>query len=149
MQLYLKKGIKSATIDLGGNIYAMGRSESDAPWKIGLQDPDKERGQHFYVMELSDKTCVTSGSYERYFEKDGKIYHHIIDPETLYPGKYWRSVSIVCEDSGLADALSTALFLLPLQEGQALLDKCDAEALWLDADGQLYYSPGFQELIKS
>ncbi|MBQ4528128.1 MAG: FAD:protein FMN transferase [Clostridia bacterium] len=112
-----KHGIKNALIDLGGNIYAMGRSESDAPWKIGLQDPDKERGEHFYVMELSDKTCVTSGSYERYFEKDGKIYHHIIDPETGYPADgNLLSVSVSGDSSFEADMLSTAIFVMGTEE---------------------------------
>ena len=80
---------------------------------------------------------------------DGVRYHHIIDPDTLHPGAFWRSVTIVCDDSGLADALSTALFLLPLEEGQKLLDQCGAEAMWLDAEGNQYYSPGFNALIRT
>ena len=73
----------------------------------------------------------------------------IIDPETLMPADRWRSVTIACRDSGLADALSTALFLLPREEGQELLEKCGAEAMWLDAQGNRYYSPGFRELIRT
>ena len=92
---------------------------------------------------------VTSGDYQRAYAVDGKLYHHIIDPDTLYPSEYWRSVSIVCADSGIADALSTALFLLPLEEGQKLLDKFQAEALWVDAQGQKHYSPGFRDLIRT
>jgi thiamine biosynthesis lipoprotein len=92
---------------------------------------------------------VTSGDYQRAYMVDGNLYHHIIDPDTLYPSRYWRSVSILCSDSGLADALSTALFLLPMEEGQALLDKCGAEALWVDAEGALYYSPGFRQHIRT
>ena len=65
------------------------------------------------------------------------------------PSAYWRSVSILCDDSGLADCLSTALFLLPREEGQELLEKCGAEAMWLDAQGNRYYSPGFRELIRT
>ena len=80
---------------------------------------------------------------------DGKLYHHIIDPDTLMPSRYWRSVTIVCDDSGLADALSTALFVLPQAEGQALLDACGAEALWVDHQGNLLYSPGFQAIIRT
>jgi thiamine biosynthesis lipoprotein len=80
---------------------------------------------------------------------DGKIYHHIIDPETLYPAAKWRSVSIICDDSGLGDALSTALFLLDLEEGQKLLDECNAQAVWMDLEGELTYSPGFKELIRT
>ena len=72
-----------------------------------------------------------------------------IDPETLFPGKYWRSVTIISDDSGLADALSTALFLLPLEEGQKLLDTCGAQAMWVDAEGNQYYTPGFEALIRT
>ena len=135
-------------ISVGGNVCSTGPKDTEGtPWVIGIDNPDQEG--YLHTVYVSRGSVVTSGDYQRWYMVDGELYHHLIDPETLYPGKYWRSVSIVCEDSGLADALSTALFLLPLQEGQALLDKCGAEALWLDADGQLYYSPGFQELIKS
>ena len=78
----------------------------------------------------TDECVVTSGVYQRTYMVDGKLYHHIIDPETLYPGTYWRSVTIVCRDSGAADALSTALFIMSKEEGQSLLEKYDAEALW-------------------
>lgn len=106
-------GIQNAILDLGGNVYAMGKSESGKAWKIGLQKPDGERGEHFSVEELSDKTCVTSGSYERYFKKDGKIYHHIINPETGFPADSGLiSVSVVGDSSFEADMLSTAIFVM-------------------------------------
>ena len=92
---------------------------------------------------------VTSGDYQRAYMVDGKLYHHIIDPRTLYPSEHWRSVSVVCDDSGIADALSTALFLLPLEEGQKLLDTYKAEALWVNAQGERFYSPGFRDLIRT
>ena len=91
---------------------------------------------------------MTSGDYQRYYYVDGVKYHHIIDPETLYPATLWRAVTVVCEDSGLADALSTSLFTMTQDEGQALLDEFGAEALWVAADGQLLYSPGFSGYIK-
>ena len=80
---------------------------------------------------------------------DGKVYHHIIDPNTLFPGEQWRAVTVVCPDSGLADALSTALFLMPREEGQQLLEQCGAVAMWMDAVGNLFYSPGFEDLIRT
>ena len=73
----------------------------------------------------------------------------VIDPDTLYPGKLWRAVTVVCPDSGLTDALSTALFLLPMEEGQKLLDACESTAMWVDAEGNMYYSEGFQDLIRT
>ena len=92
---------------------------------------------------------VTSGDYQRTYEVDGKLYHHIIDPDTLYPSQYWRSATIVCMDSGVADALSTALFLLDQESGQKLLDRYGAMAMWADKEGNLFYSPGFEDLIRT
>jgi len=80
---------------------------------------------------------------------DGELYHHIIDPATLYPSTLWRSVTILCEDSGLADALSTALFLLPLEQGQKLLDQTGAMAMWVNRNGESFYSPGFENNIRT
>ena len=100
-------------------------------------------------MEVQDISVVTSGDYQRYYTVDGVSYHHIIDPETLYPGRLWRAVTVLCPDSGLADGLSTALFLLPQAEGQALLDKFGCEALWVDSDNHLHYSPGFRDDIRT
>jgi thiamine biosynthesis lipoprotein len=80
---------------------------------------------------------------------EGKPYHHIIDPDTLMPGAYWRSVSIVCPDSGLADALSTALFLLDREVGEALAAQCGAEVLWVAADGTEYMTEGLQKMLRT
>ena len=92
---------------------------------------------------------VTSGDYQRTYWVEGKQYHHIIDPDTQMPSTDWRSVSVVCEDSGLADALSTALFLLPLEEGKTLAAQCGVEVLWVNADQQEYSTPGFGALIRT
>ncbi len=135
-------------ISVGGNVCATGpKDENGTAWVVGVDDPDGT--SYLNTLNITDSAVVTSGDYQRYYTVAGKAYHHIIDPDTLYPGEYWRSITIVCADSGLADALSTALFLLPLAEGQALLDQCGAEALWVDAAGEMYYSPGFREFIKN
>lgn len=134
-------------ISVGGNVCATGpKDASGTPWVVGINNPDG--GEYLHTIYNTDRSVVTSGDYQRYFVVEGKPYHHIIDPDTLMPGTFWRSVTIVCDDSGLADALSTALFLLPLEDGQSLLTKCGAEALWMDAEGALHYSPGFRAMIK-
>ncbi len=136
-------------LSVGGNVCPTGpKDDAGTPWVVGIQDPD---GGDKYLRTLytTQNSVVTSGDYQRNYMVDEKIYHHIIDPATLYPSDYWRSVTILCPDSGLADALSTALFLLPQAEGQALLDKCDAEAMWVDKDGNILYSPGFEEFIRT
>ena len=110
-------GIKNALLDLGGNIYAIGKNEQGGKWRIGLRDPSSPTGEHFSVEEISNLTAVTSGSYERYFEKDGKIYHHIIDPETGYPADSgFISVTVIGESSFEADMLSTAIFVMGRDE---------------------------------
>ena len=136
-------------ISVGGNVSATGpKDDAGTPWVVGVQNPDG--GESFlHTLYLTKGSVVTSGDYQRAYRVDGKLYHHIIDPQTLYPSEYWRSVTVVSSDSGLADALSTALFLLPLEEGQKLLEPLGAQAMWVDREGNLFYSPGFEKLIRT
>ncbi len=134
-------------VSVGGNVIATGPKPEGGDWVVGIQDPD-DGSKYLHTIYVGTGCVVTSGDYQRAYMADGTLYHHIIDPATLQPGRLWRSVSIVCADSGLADALSTALFLLPLEEGQALLTQCKAEAMWVDADGKIIYSAGFEAMIK-
>ena len=134
-------------LNVGGNVCATGPKKTDGtPWIVGINDPDG--GDYLLTVGLTEGAAVTSGDYQRYYEVDGKIYHHIIAPDTLYPAQYWRSVTVICGDSGLADALSTALFVLPLDEGKALLEQFGAEAMWIDGDGNYHYSDGFESHIQ-
>lgn len=136
-------------ISVGGNICATGpKDESGTPWVVGVQDPDGGES-YLHTLYLTKGSMVTSGDYQRTYMVDGELYHHIIDPDTLYPGKLWRAVTVVCPDSGLADALSTALFLLPKDAGQKLLDESGSTAVWVDAEGNMHYSTGFEELIRT
>ena len=136
-------------ISVGGNVCATGpKDTSGTPWVVGIQNPDGG-DNYLHTVYLTKGSLVTSGDYQRAYIVDGELYHHIIDPNTLYPSTLWRSVTILCDDSGLADALSTALFLLPLEEGQALLEKCGASAMWVDRNGEIFYSPGFKDHIRS
>lgn len=134
-------------ISVGGNVCATGpKDESGAPWVVGITDPDGG-SDYLHTLYNRDSAIVTSGDYQRYYVVDGETYHHIIDPETLYPARRYRSVTVICSDSGLADALSTALFILPQTEGEALAGRCGAEAMWVDAEGNRFYTPGFQTYI--
>lgn len=143
-----KNAPEGMMISVGGNVRATGPKAKDTPWVVGVTDPN-DPNAHLHTLYLSEGSLVTSGDYQRFYAVEGKHYHHIIDPDTLYPSEYWSSVTIVCEDSGLADALSTALFLMNREDGQKLLDKYGAEALWVDREMNLYYSPGFQNLIRT
>ena len=134
-------------ISVGGNVRVTGPKGEDTPWVIGIQDPDKD-GVNRYTISVMSGSVVTSGDYQRTYTVDGVEYHHIIDPDTLMPAAHWSSVTVICADSGLADALSTALFLLPLEEGKALAAECDAQALWITPDGEEYMTDGFRALIR-
>ncbi len=136
-------------ISVGGNVYATGpKTQEGSPWAVGIQSPG-ESDHYLHILNVKEGSVVTSGSYHRAYAVDGKLYHHIIDPDTLYPGELWSSVSIVCDDSGMADVLATALLLLDQQKGQALLDRFGAHAMWVDTAGNKYYSPDFRELIRN
>ena len=134
-------------ISVGGNVRATGPKPDGSPWVVGIENPDG--GDFLHTLYVEDSSVVTSGDYQRYYLVDGQRYHHIIDPDTLYPATRWRSVSILCADSGIADSLSTALFTLSQEDGQKLLDAFDAEALWMTQDGELLYSPGFQAMVRT
>jgi len=136
-------------ISVGGNVCATGpKDENGTPWRVGVQNPDGG-DDYLHTLNITDQSVVTSGDYQRCFMVDGEFYHHIIDPDTLYPSQYWRSVTILCEDSGLGDALSTALFLLPYEQGLELAEKCGAEALWVNEAGEMFYTPGFAAFIRT
>ena len=134
-------------ISVGGNVCATGpKAGSGAPWVVGITDPEGSSG-YLHTLSNTDSAIVTSGDYQRYYVVDGEIYHHIIDPATLYPARGFCSVTVICQDSGLADALSTALFVLPREAGEALAQSCGAEAMWVDSEGNRFYTPGFQNWI--
>ena len=136
-------------MSVGGNVCATGPKYEGTPWVIGVRDPAGAADDYLHTLYVSGGSVVTSGDYQRTYMVEGKLYHHIIDPDTLMPSEYWRSVTVIAPDSGLADALSTALFLLDREEGQRLLDACGAEAMWVDGAGNCYYSPAFRENIRT
>lgn len=132
-------------LNLGGNICASGSKADGSAWVVGVQDPDSD--SWLERVELQKGAVVTSGDYQRYFVLDGKRRHHIIDPDTRMPAEQWRSVTIITRDSGTADFLSTALFLMDREEGTKLLEKYDSEAFWIAPDGTQYRSAGFDSYL--
>jgi len=125
-------------ISLGGNVVATGPKGENAPWIVGVQDPKGALIRE--KLQLSKGAVVTSGDYQRTYTVDGREYPHIIDPQTGMPALLWSSVSVLCRDSALADALSTALFLMELEEGKALAAQYGAQVIWIDKAGALFTS---------
>jgi thiamine biosynthesis lipoprotein len=136
-------------ISVGGNVCATGPKTADgSPWVIGIQDPDNP-DKNLHSLYVTGGSLVTSGDYQRYFQVNGQTYHHIIDPATQMPAAYWRTVSVLCSDSGLADALSTGLFLMDLEQGKALAAQCNAEVLWVDLNGNESMTAGFESRLRN
>ena len=134
------EGVEKAIINLGGNIYAVGSRSSAEGWRIGLQNPDSSEGGYFTVVNASDEAVVTSGSYQRYFMSDGVVYHHILDPSTGYPAQTdLASVSVINSDGTLADALSTALFVMGSADAEAFCMEHGIKAVLLTVDGEISY----------
>ncbi len=129
-------GMSSAIIDAGGNIIAVGAPLGGPRdmWSVGVRDPESPASLADTIY-LSDSAVVTSGDYQRFYTVAGREYNHIIDPETLMPAEIHAAVTVVAEDSALADMLSTCLFVLPVEQGRAILERYGGEALWIAHDG--------------
>lgn len=130
-------------INIGGNVITIGQKTENTPWRVSVQSPYEQYNTHLTTVELNGTSLVTSGTYERKFVYDGKEYHHIINPDTLYPSEHFDSVSVLGENSAVCDALTTALFNMPLEQGKALVEATEGvEAMWA-ADKNITRSSGF------
>lgn len=146
----VEEGYNSFLLSVGGNTRAMGIKDKDNDlWNVGIQNPDKTSDvATIYTLSITDMSLVASGNYERYYTVDDKIYHHIIDPNTLMPAEYFTAISILTPDSGIADALSTAIYNMPYEEGLKLIEKFDdTEALWILPNGERKYSEHFMDYL--
>lgn len=143
------KGITNYTLNIGGNIRTIGPKADGSPWLATITKSEIAfGGEKPLKVKLEGQSFVTSGTYQRYYTVDGVDYHHIIDPDTLMPRFDFISISVCCNDSGLADALSTATFNMTLEEGKAFINSLDnVEAMWITAEGEIFYSNGFDKII--
>ncbi|MCH4190862.1 MAG: FAD:protein FMN transferase [Butyrivibrio sp.] len=142
-----KQGVKSAIINLGGNVLLVGSKPDHEEFTIGIQKPFADNSTYITTVSASDLSIVSSGTYERYFEQDGKKYHHILDPSTGYPVEnHLLGVTILSKLSVDGDGLSTTCFVLGLDEGMKLIESLpDTEAVFITDDDQLHYSSGFPQ----
>ncbi len=144
----LAQGFDSFVISIGGNVRAVGKKPDGSKWQIGVKNPDLTSDEKILaVLAVEDLALVTSGVYERYYTVDDKAYHHIIDPDSLYPSLYFDSVTLIAPSSKTADALTTALMNMSYEEGLELIKEIDGcEALWIK-DNKRYYSPGYDKYL--
>lgn len=151
----MQQGYSSFLISAGGNVKVVGKplDNTRSKWGIGILDPDGDlqnrEGSTVDTLYTDSGSVVTSGDYQRYYEVDGKRYHHLIDPETLMPASHYRSVTVYTENSAEADFMSTTLFLLPFDESRKLAMEMDGvEALWIFADGHIEATDGMKSMLK-
>lgn len=143
----ISEGVESAIINLGGNVLCIGEKPDGTPFQVGIQKPFADRSETIATIGISDKSVVSSGIYERFFEKDGAFYHHILNPATGYPyDNSLISVTIISDKSVDGDGLSTTCFALGLEKGMALINSLpDVHAVFITDDYQLHYSENFPE----
>ena len=144
-------GLVSGILNVGGNVRAIGNNiKTGEPWSVGIQNPDSESEEAILnLVNLEEASMVSSGDYERYYTVDGKRYNHIIDTKTLFPAENFTAVTVICEDSGMADALSTAIYCMDFEQGLELIQSIEgSEAMWVFKDKSIRYSEGFEALIK-
>lgn len=145
----VKKGVNNAIINLGGNVLCIGSKPDGTPFKVGIQKPFADRNETEAVMDITGKSVVSSGIYERCFKQDGKLYHHILNPKTGYPyDNGLISVTIISDQSVDGDALSTTCFALGLDEGLKFAEKKGVQAVFITEDYELHYTDGFQDEVK-
>ncbi|MFA5602978.1 MAG: FAD:protein FMN transferase [Bacilli bacterium] len=138
-------GINNYLINAGGNVKT-GNHYNKGLYKIGIEEPIKDSDNMYKIVNVTNQSVITSGSYERYYEYDDKLYHHIIDSKTLYPSNNMKSVTIITKDSGYGDLLSTMLFLMSIEDGIKYVNNLsNVEAIWYSNDNNVYYSDGFDK----
>lgn len=149
---YLKdKNLVYTALNVGGNVTTIsGKGEKDNPWIVGIANPEKFVEEEYLLrLNIIGKSVITSGDYERFYIADEQRFCHIIDLKTGYPAKSVRAVSVITSDSGWGDALSTALFIMPLEEGKKYVEALkDVEAVWVLQDNSTVFSSGFKNYIK-
>ena len=140
------RGLRSFLLSAGGQTYAAGLREG-RPWRVGVRDPRGAPDAIIAQLPLEDASAATSGDYERYFERDGVRYHHILDPRTGSPARGLRSVTVIDADPVRADAMSTAIFVLGVERGLALARRTPGlEALLVDDKGVVHRTAGLAVL---
>ncbi|RXI40035.1 FAD:protein FMN transferase [Clostridium tetani] len=152
----INEGLKSGIISAGGNVRVLDKPLDGIRkrWGIGIQDPKKsivsDKDKNIDTIFLNNASVVSSGDYQRYYVVDDKKIHHLIDTKTLMPGEYYHAITVVAQDSGLADLLSTAVYLMPYNKSRKLVESLEGvEAIWVMLDGKIEATEGMKKIMKS
>jgi thiamine biosynthesis lipoprotein len=150
VELLRASGLESGLLNAGGNVAAIGAPlDGRGAWNIGVSAPvEGGTSDLLDVLRVPRGSVVTSGNYQRYFTHDGRAYHHIIDPSTLYPAENMRAVTVLHPDSTTADILSTAAFIMPPDAALALIEAKGAEAMWVTSIGGVVMTDGYRKLSR-
>lgn len=145
--IFKKNGVKTAIIDLGGNIFVLGKKIDKKLWNVGIQDPLEKRGEFIGIISVQDKSIVTSGNYEKYFVKNDKIFHHILDPRTGYPSdSRIISATIISNNSIDGDGLSTGVYILGVEKALELIESIEGiDAIFITDDKKVYVTAGVRK----
>lgn len=152
MQIFKENGVESAIVSLGGNVQVLNKKTDGTFWRVGIQDPADDQGEILGVVETADQAVITSGGYERYFEENGKTYIHIVDPKTGCPVENeLDSVTVISPDGTLADALSTALFIMGIEEASAYWRRSEDpfEVIFVKKDGSVSVTEGLSDSFRT
>jgi thiamine biosynthesis lipoprotein len=144
-----QSGIRSAIVSVGGEVRSFGKRSGGKPWVVGIQNP-RQKGPADSIaatIEISDKAMSTSGDYNKYFEKNGKRYHHLIDPKTGYPSTNCGSITVIADDATSSDGFSK-LFILGPERGLKVAKKSGIEVIFIDCDGKVVLSDGVRDKVK-
>lgn len=147
-ELLAKAGMRSALVNIGGDILALGEKSPGKPWVVGVEDPRNSRAI-VSVVSLKDRIIITSGDYERFFEKDGKRYHHILNPRTGYPADKLRSATVVGPVGSTLQPCGTAAFVLGVDQGRKYIESLkDAYGLLIDSEGNDHFTAGAENIFE-
>ena len=152
MEIFQEYGVTSAMVSLGGNVQTLGKKPDGTDWQVGIQNPDNVQGDLLGAVAVQDQAVITSGGYERYFEENGQTYIHILDPRTGCPAESGlASVTIVSSNGMLADALSTSLYIMGLDEAEAYwrIYADEFDMILMTDDGTVYVTEGIRDRFRT
>jgi len=146
VEVLKQNGITEGIIAVGGEVKPFGRKPNGEAWRVGIRDPERKSDEVFAVVNLDGKAISTSGGYEKFFVRDGKTYHHILNPATGYPAYECKSVSIIAKDA--PDGFPTGIFVLGPQRGMEIVKQLGIDAVIMDRDGNILMTDGIKDKVE-